>query len=183
MSELSQRPDGAVAGQTIPHESAALHVTGRALYTDDLTPRTKGVLHAWPVQSPHAHARVTALRTDPAYDVPGVVRVLTADDVPGTNDSGVKQDEPLFPAEVMHHGQAVCWVLGKTLEAACRGAARIEVDYVPLPALLTIHEAIAAESFQGAKPTAERGDVAAALARAPHVFEGETEMAELVARR
>jgi xanthine dehydrogenase large subunit len=166
-----------VVGETIPHESAALHVTGRALYTDDLTPRTKGVLHAWPVQAPHAHARVTDLRVEAAYAEPGVVRVLTADDVPGLNDSGIKHDEPLFPTEVMHHGQAVCWVLATTLEAARRGAARIEVDYEPLPALLTIQDAIAAGSFQGARPTAGRGDVEAALARAPHVFEGETEMA------
>jgi xanthine dehydrogenase large subunit len=177
MSDLSRRPQGAVVGETLPHESAALHVTGRALYTDDLTPRTKAVLHAWPVQSPHAHARVTALRTDAAYDEPGVVRVLTADDVPGLNDSGIHHDEPLFPAEVMHHGQAVCWVLAETTEAARRGAARVEVDYEPLPALLTIRDAMAAESFQGARPTAQRGDVDAALARAAHVFEGETEMA------
>jgi len=177
VSELSQRPENSVVGETIPHESAALHVTGRALYTDDLTPRTKGVLHAWPVQSPHAHARVTAMHTDAAYDVPGVVRVLTAADLPGVNDSGVKHDEPLFPSEVMHHGQAVCWVLGESLEAARRGAAQVEVDYEPLPALLTIHDAIDAESFQGARPTAQRGDVEGALARAAHVFEGETEMA------
>ncbi len=176
-SELSRRPDGAVVGETVPHESARLHVTGRALYTDDLTPRTKDVLHAWPVQSPHAHARVTGLRVEAAYDEPGVVRVLTADDVPGTNDSGTKADEPLFPAEVMHHGQAVCWVLAETLEAARRGAERVEVDYEPLSALLTIREAIAAASFQGAHPTAGRGDVEQALAQAAHVFEGETEMA------
>ncbi len=177
MSDLSQRPENAVVGETMPHESAALHVTGRALYTDDLTPRTKDVLHAWPVQAPHAHAHVTGLRVDAAYDEPGVVRVLTADDVPGLNDSGIKHDEPLFPAEVMHHGQAVCWVLGETLEAARRGAGRVEVDYEPLPALLTIREAIAAKSFQGSMPGARRGDVDAALAAAAHVFEGETEMA------
>ena len=46
MSDLSQRPESAVVGQTMRHESAALHVTGRALYTDDLHPRTKDVLHA-----------------------------------------------------------------------------------------------------------------------------------------
>jgi len=159
MSELSQRPAGGVVGETMPHESAALHVTGRAIYTDDLTPRTKGVLHAWPVQSPHAHARVTGLRTGAAYDEPGVVRVLTADDVPGTNDSGTKSDEPLFPTEVMHHGQAVCWVLAETLEAARRGAGRVEVDYEPLPALVTIRDAIAAASFQGVLPGAGRGAV------------------------
>jgi xanthine dehydrogenase large subunit len=177
MSDLSQRPADAVVGETMPHESAALHVTGRAIYTDDLVPRTKGVLHAWPVQAPHAHARITDLRVDAAYDEPGVVRVLTADDVPGLNDSGIKHDEPIFPTEVMYHGQAVCWVLGETLEAARRGALRIEVDYEPLPALLTVKEAIAAKSFQGVMPGAGRGDVEAALAAAPHVFEGETEMA------
>ncbi len=136
MSDLSRRPDGAVVGETIPHESAALHVTGHALYTDDLVAATPGVLHAQPVQAPHAHARVTGCASTPAYDVPGVVRVLTADDVPGVNDAGVKHDEPLFPTEVMYHGHAVCWVLGETLEAARLGAAAVEVDYEPLPALV-----------------------------------------------
>ena len=41
MSRLSERPERPVVGEPVPHESAALHVTGRALYTDDLTPRTK----------------------------------------------------------------------------------------------------------------------------------------------
>ncbi len=105
----------------MPHESAALHVTGHALYTDDLVGRTSDVLHAHPVQAPHAHARVTRLEVAAAYDVPGVVRVLTAADVPGVNDAGIKHDEPLFPTEVMYHGHAVCWVLGETPRG---GAAR-----------------------------------------------------------
>ncbi|MFW5474595.1 xanthine dehydrogenase molybdopterin binding subunit [Knoellia sp. CPCC 206450] len=177
MSRLSERPDGAVVGRPLPHESADLHVTGRALYTDDLHPRTKGVLHAWPVQAPHAHALVTALRTAPALEVPGVVRVLTAEDVPGTNDAGTKGDEPLFPTEVCFHGHAVCWVLGESAEAARRGALAVEVDYDVLPSTLTLAEAIAAESFQGAQPTVQRGDAQTALAGAAHVFHGETEMA------
>ena len=67
--------------------------------------------------------------------MPGVVRVLTAADVPGVNDAGVKHDEPLFPDEVMFYGHAVCWVLGETLEAARLGAAAVEVEYEPLPSL------------------------------------------------
>ena len=177
MSQLSERPASAAVGQTLRHESAALHVTGRALYTDDLHPRTKDVLHAWPVQAPHAHARVTALREQPAYAVPGVVRVLTAQDVPGLNDAGTKHDEPLFPSEVCFHGHAVCWVLGETLEAARRGALAVEVDYEPLPSLITLAEAIEAESFQGAQPTVARGDAQAGLERSSHVFHGELEMA------
>ncbi len=177
MSELSRRPEGAVVGEQLAHESAELHVTGHALYTDDLGPRMPRLLHAHPVQAPHAHARVTALRVEPAYDVPGVVRVLTADDVPGVNDAGVKHDEPLFPSEVMYVGHAVCWVLGDTAEAARLGAAAVEVDYEPLPSVVGLREAIAAGSFQGGQPTVVRGDVEAGIARSAHVFSGETEMA------
>src|SRR5690606_8991325 len=118
MSQLSERPDDAIVGLALPHESAALHVTGHALYTDDLVQRTPGALHAHPVCSPHAHARVTRLDPAPALEVEGVVRVLTAEDVPGVNDGGTKHDEPLFPEEVMFVGHAVCWVLAETLEAA-----------------------------------------------------------------
>ncbi len=177
MSRLSERPEGGVAGAALPHESAALHVTGHALYTDDLLGRTPRVLHAHPVQAPHTHARVTSLRARPAYDVPGVVRVLTADDVPGLNDAGIKGDESLFPSEVMYAGHAVCWVLGETLEAARLGAEAVEVDYEPLPSLVRLTEAIAAESFQGGQPTVARGDVEAGLEGSVHVFSGAVEMA------
>jgi xanthine dehydrogenase large subunit len=177
MSTLSQRPEHAVVGETLPHESAALHVTGHALYTDDLVSRHHGALHAHPVQAPHAHALITRLDPKPAYDIPGVVRVLTQQDVPGVNDAGIKHDEPLFPDEVMYHGHAVCWVLGETLEAARRGAQAVEVDYEPLPSLMTLTEAIEAESFQGARPVMARGDVDAGFADAAQVFEGEIEFA------
>ena len=107
----------------------------------------------------------------------GVVRVLTADDVPGVNDAGVKHDEPLFPDEVMFVGHAVCWVLAETLEAARLGAPAVEVDYEPLPAIVALTEAIDAESFQGGQPVVARGDVEQGLAAATHVFSGVTEMA------
>ena len=175
MSTVTTTPQA--VGLPLPHESAALHVTGTALFTDDLVLRLPGVLHAHPVQSPHAHARVTRLDAAPAYDVPGVVRVLTADDVPGLNDAGTRHDEPLFPTEVMYHGHAVCWVLGETLEAARLGAAAVVVDYEELPAIVGVRDAIAAARFQGAQPTVARGDVEAALAGAAHVFSGVTEMA------
>ncbi len=175
MSHLSQRPDVAEVGKAIPHESAALHVTGQALYTDDLVFRTKDVLHAWPVQASHARARITGLEIEPAYAVAGVVRVLTAADVPGVNDAGVKHDEPLFPDEVRFFGHAVCWVLGETLEAARLGAGAVKVDYEPLPSLISVKEAIAAHSFQGAQPTVERGDVTTGIDGSAHVFSGEFE--------
>ena len=90
MSELAARPLDPVVGDAVPHESAVLHSTGTAMYTDDLAVADGGVLTAWPVQSAQAHAIVT-VDIAPALEVPGVVRVLTADDVPGVNDACVSR--------------------------------------------------------------------------------------------
>ncbi|MFH8609677.1 xanthine dehydrogenase molybdopterin binding subunit [Streptomyces sp. NPDC018029] len=177
MSHLSQRPEKPVVGISMPHESAVQHVTGAALYTDDLVQRTKDVLHAYPVQVMKARGRITALRTEPALAVPGVVRVLTGADVPGVNDAGMKHDEPLFPDEVMFHGHAVAWVLGETLEAARLGAAAVEVDLEELPSLVTLREAIEAGSYHGARPLMETGDIDAGFADSAHVLSGEFQFA------
>ena len=151
-----------IAGKPLPHESARGHVTGSAMYTDDLIARFPNLLHAWPVTAPHAHARVTRLDAAPALEEPGVVTTLSAGDAPGEADSGPsRHDEPLFPAEVMYHRQPVAWVLGETLEAAQRGAARIVVEYDPLPAILTIQQAIDAGSFLTDSFRLARGDASA----------------------
>ena len=160
-------------GRAVPHESADGHVTGKALYTDDLLGRFPSVLHAWPVTSPHAHARVRALDASPALDEPGVVTTLTAADVPGEGDTGAaRHDEPLFPEEVLFHQQPVAWVLGDTLEAARLGAGRVRVEYDVLPAILTIPQAIDADSFLTDPLTLARGDLSSMRA-SPLVFEGE----------
>ncbi|MGP3689658.1 xanthine dehydrogenase molybdopterin binding subunit [Streptomyces sp. IBSNAI002] len=178
MSQLSERPEKPVVGVAMPHESAALHVTGTALYTDDLVHRTKDVLHAHPVQVMRAHGTITALRTGPALAVPGVVRVLTGADVPGVNDAGMKHDEPLFPDEVMFHGHAVAWVLAETLEAARLGAAAVEVELDEKPSVITLREAIEADSFHGARPVMLTGDVDAGFEDSTHVFEGEFQFSD-----
>ena len=135
-------------GRAVPHESARGHVTGSAHYTDDLGVRFPHLLHAWPVLSPHAHANVSSLRVDAALDVPGVVRVLSEADVPGEGNTGSnRHDEPMFPREVMFHGHPVAWVLADSLDAAQRGAGRVQVDYTVLPAILSIDDAIRAQSF------------------------------------
>jgi xanthine dehydrogenase large subunit len=162
-----------IAGKAVPHESAREHVTGEALYTDDLLLRFPRVLHAWPVLAPHAHALVKAMDIGAALSEVGVAEVLTGKDVPGEGDSGCnRHDEPLFPTEVLYHSQPVAWVLGESLEAAQRGASRVSVEYEPLPAVLTIEDAIAAESFHSAPLRLARGDVSV-LETSPLHFTGE----------
>jgi xanthine dehydrogenase large subunit len=163
-----------IAGQRLPHESAHGHVTGAALYTDDVATRLPGVLHAWPVMAPHAHALLTRLNAEPALEQGGVAATLTAAEVPGEGDSGSnRHDEPLFPVEVLHHSQAVAWVLGESLEAARMGAARVEAEYRPLPAILTIEDAIAAGSFHAGPFRIARGNAAAERDASPHRIAGE----------
>jgi xanthine dehydrogenase large subunit len=162
-----------ITGQPLPHESARGHVTGEALYTDDLVLRFPGILHAWPVLSPHAHAFVVRLDADSAMDEPGVIATLTAADVPGEGDSGSnRHDEPLFPTEVTYHSQPVAWVLGETLEAARLGAERVNVDYRALRPVLTIEDAIAAESFHSGPHRIRRADAAEAISHSPHRLAG-----------
>lgn len=69
ITHLSERPARSAVGEHAIHESAALHVTGHALYTDDLGVRLAGLLHAWPLQAPHAHARLTRLDVTPALSL------------------------------------------------------------------------------------------------------------------
>ncbi len=164
------------SGKPVPHESARGHVTGEARYTDDLLDRFPGLLHAWPVLAPHAHARVVMLDVAPALSAPGVVDVLTLDDVRGENDTGpTEHDEPLFPREIMFHSQPVAWVLGDSLDAARDGARLVRTEYEPLPALLTIEEAIAAGSFLTPPLHLRRGNVAVMATSALRI-EGELAM-------
>src|SRR5699024_4190680 len=94
-----------------------------------------------------------------------------ADDIPGVNDQGAKQDEPMLPVdEIMFYGQAVAWVLAEDLEAAKEGAAKVVVEVEELPSLITIQEAIAAASFHGIQPVIDKGDIAAAFEQADYVF-------------
>jgi xanthine dehydrogenase large subunit len=151
-----------LAGQPLAHESSRGHVTGEALYTDDLTGRFPNLLHAWPVLAPHAHALVTLLDPSGAFEQPGVVIVLTDADVPGEGNTGAnRHDEPLFPTEVMYCQQPVAWVLADTLDAARRGAARVSVQYDVLPAILTIEQAIDHASFLTEEHRIANGDVSA----------------------
>ena len=160
-------------GRALPHESARGHVTGDALYTDDIIGRFPRALHAWPVMAPHAHALVTSLDASPALSEPGVVTTLTGEDVPGEGDTGPsRHDEPLFPREVLFHRQPVAWVLGETLDAAQRAAARVRVEYEALPAILSIEDAIREDSFLTGPLRISNGDTSVIASSAIRV-EGE----------
>jgi xanthine dehydrogenase molybdopterin binding subunit/xanthine dehydrogenase small subunit len=186
--EQSQAQDGALEfkhgsrwhteddSRALPHESGAGHVTGGALYADDLGQR-RAMLDVWPVMAPHARARIVRRDATAARLASGVAAVLLAEDIPGQNNTGpVRHDEPLLATdEVYFHGQLVALVVGDSLRACRAAAALVEVEYEPLPAVLGIKPAIAQNSYHTDPHTLSRGDCAAALAAAPLRFDGEFE--------
>jgi len=162
------------ATKTVPHESAHKHVTGQAVYTDDFAAQ-KHMLEVWPVCAPHARAKILKRDASAAKTMPGIAAVLLAEDVPGLNDVGaVRHDEILLAdKEVFYHGQIVALVVGQTQEACRNAAAKVTVEYEPLPPVLSIEDAVAQNSFHTEPNFIRRGDVESALKNSPVVFAGE----------
>ena len=159
------------------HDSAHLHVSGKARYTDDL-PEPPGLLHLCLGLSATAHGHIRSMNLDAVLSAPGVVGVLTADDIPGTNDaSPIAGDDPIFADDlVSYHGQSLFAVVAKTRLEARRAAALAEIEYDPLPAVLTIKEAMEKGSLLAAPSVMQRGDPEKALNASPHRLSGEISM-------
>jgi xanthine dehydrogenase molybdopterin binding subunit/xanthine dehydrogenase small subunit len=159
---------------SLPHESATAHVTGQALYVHDTALR-RGTLTVWPVRSTHAHASLTRLDISKAATANGIHTVLTAADIPGLNNTGpARHDEPLFATDlVQFHGQLIAAVIGDSLEACRQAATLIEIECSPLPPILGIAQAIAANSYHTDPHFLVRGEIEAALGESPHLLEGE----------
>ena len=162
------------ATRALRHDSAVGHVTGLARYVDD-TAQRRPMLDVWPVMAPHARAKILRRDAAKARRAPGVAAVLLAEDIPGHNNTGpVRHDEPLLATdEILFQGQVVALVVGESTKACRDAAALVEVDYEPLPPIVGIPAAIAAESYHTDPHTLMRGDCAAALAAAPARLDGE----------
>jgi xanthine dehydrogenase large subunit len=157
-----------------PHESGLRHVSGEALYVDDL-PHPPGMLFGLVITSPIAHGRIVKRDASRARSLPGIHAVLFAEDVPGDNNvAPVWHDEPLFAKdEVLCVGQSVALVLAESYAQARAAAAAIQIEYQELPAILSIADAIEKNSYLCDPHVMKRGDVDAELASAPLRFSGE----------
>ena len=156
------------------HESAELHVLGQATYTDDIR-ELAGTLHAALGLSARAHARIAAIDLEPVRASRGVVAVLGAADLPGTNDCGpIIHDDPILADGLVQYvGQPIFIVVADTHDNARRAARLAQVTYEDLPAIMTPQEARTAQSYVLPPMRLARGDAEQAFARAPKVVKGE----------
>ena len=165
------------AGVGHPHESAHAHVTGTARYLDDM-PEVAGTLYGAPILSTVAHGRLTGVDTRAAQAMPGVRGVVLARDVPGEPMlAAFAGDEPVFAMDTVQHvGQVVGIVLAESVLQARRAARQVTLHIDPLPAILSIQDALAQQSYVLPPVFVRRGNAQAALATAPHTLHGTLEV-------
>ncbi|MBD7978423.1 xanthine dehydrogenase molybdopterin binding subunit [Serpens gallinarum] len=160
-------------GRSVPHDSAAKHVTGEALYVDDRL-EFPNQLHVYARISERAHARIRRIDTTPCYAIAGVALVITAQDVPGQLDIGaIAPGDPLLADGLVEYiGQPVLAVAADSLEHARQAAQAAIVEYQDLEPVLDVVEALRNHHFVLDSHTHQRGDADAALATAPHRLHG-----------
>ena len=169
---------GIQQGTDVIHESAHLHVTGSATFTDDM-PELAGTLYAAIIKSPVAHGELIGdgIDRDAILKEHGVVAVYTAKDIPGENNCGpIVHDDPfLAVGKVEFLGQAVAVVVARDMLYAREAAHKAKVLVKELPPILTIDEAMAAQSFVMPPKGITRGNASEAIAKAPRKVKGSTE--------
>ncbi len=164
--------------KSLPHDAAALHVTGSARYIDDI-PTPTGTLHLAFGTSEIARGSYSKLDLTKVRTAGGVVAVLTADDLPFTNDvSPSIHDEPLLATGTVHYLGQPLFLVVATSHLAARKAARMgQVDYTEETPILTMDQALAADSrFEDGPRIWTKGDVDCALGTAAHRLQGQIEM-------
>ncbi|SFD48293.1 xanthine dehydrogenase molybdopterin binding subunit [Roseivivax sediminis] len=158
----------------LPHDAARLHVTGAARYVDDV-PAPRDCLSLAFGLSPIAAGRIVSLDLAPVRAAPGVVTVLEASDLPFANDvSPSIHDEPLLSGHSVHYlGQPVFLVVATSHLAARKAARLAKMETERRDALLTLEEALEADSrFEEGPRIWQKGDAGEAIDGAAHVVEG-----------
>lgn len=156
------------------HDSALHHVTGQTVFIDDM-PEPAGMLHGAVYFSQWAAGRVKAFDTSKALKANGVAAIIDHNAIPGENQMGpVVADEPcLSDGTLLFRGQALWLVAAETFEQSRQALQLFEVDVEEAPALFTIPQAVAAESFFGPARVIKRGHPDLEFDNCHHVVYGE----------
>ncbi len=164
--------------KSLPHDAANLHVTGSARYIDDI-PTPAGTLHLAFGQSAIAAGLIETMDLAAVRSCPGVVAILTADDLPFDNDvSPSNHDEPLLATGEVHYvGQPIFAVVATSHLAARAAARQGKISYNETAAILSIDDALEAGTiFEDGPRIYQKGDAAGAISGAAHVIEGQMEI-------
>ncbi len=170
---MTHKKDIFSVGAALPHESAHLHVSGEAEYVDD-QPEPRGLLYAAIGFSTKANARIRHIDFTAVRSSPGVVEIISAEDIPGANNHGpILADDPVFADGLVEYvGQSIFAVLADTVINARKAARLASIEYEELPAILDIDSAMAQESFVLPAQTIVRGQPEPAISAAANQLQG-----------
>lgn len=153
---------------SLPHDSAHLHVAGLSEFVDD-RPLRPGEVMVGLIYSPHARARIKLRCVKDALKAEGVLCALTAQDVAHNRWGAIIPEQPLLAErEVNYVGEVIAIIGALSREALYAGARAVRIEYEPLPAILTIDDAIKQECFIGGERQIARGDALTNIKAAPH---------------
>lgn len=152
---------------------AANHTKGLSVYLDDI-PTVQGTLYGVVFPSPVAHGKIKSLQLDAALKLPGIVRILTAKDIPGVNQiGGIVKDEPLLAEDTVHFaGMPVAFVIATSDAAAREALHHIKIEIDPLPVITDPRIAKEQNSLILPPRTFKIGDSKATFDNCKYVFEG-----------
>ncbi len=161
------------AGAPQVHDSAHLHVSGGATYTDDI-PEPRNCLHAAIGTSTHAHATIKNIDLSAVLEAKDVIAVIKACDIPGKNDYGaVVEDDPILASDLVQYlGQPVFAVAARTVDAARRAALLAEIEYEDLELIVDPLSALKKKSFVLPSEKINTGDSTKGLSNSNHRLSG-----------
>lgn len=172
-AQIRCRPPKGRMGHKAQHDSAQKHVTGKAIYIDDIV-EPKGCLHVAVGGSHFAHAKIKSINLEAVKNAPGVVEVITITDVPGHTDIG-----PVFPGDPVlvdsvceYIGQPIFAVAAQTLLEAKQALALANIEYIECIPILDIDTALAEKHYVRPPHQQKRGDAEQAISEAEHVLSG-----------
>jgi CO/xanthine dehydrogenase Mo-binding subunit len=142
LGDLLGREDYVVVGRSVVRTDALDKALGRAMFTADYIPKGTAIIKV--VRSTQPHALIKRIEKSAAIKVPGVLAVLTGDDVPGNNQIGYAlSDQPFLNRKKVHYiGDPIALVVAKDEYAAAEGMDAVKIDYEPLQAVFTIDETL-----------------------------------------
>jgi xanthine dehydrogenase large subunit len=152
------------------------HVRGESIYLDDI-PLQAGTLFAAAFDSPIAHGKILLLDTSQAEAMKGVVKILTAKDIPGENQiGGIIPDEELLASTHVHFcGMPIALVIAETEDLARAALKKIKIEFEPLPVITDPREAKEKEELIVPTRTFKIGNTNDTWKDCDYIFEGRTE--------
>lgn len=172
MNDMTVTQKNTYVGKSITHESAHLHVSGKANYVDDI-PEVEGTLYAGLGLAEIANGKIINMDLSAVWQAEGVVSVLTGIELLHNNCGPVVADEPIIATDtVSFFGQVIFVVVAKTYQQAQQASRLAKVTYEALEPILTIEQAIARQSWILPPVQITAGDANAKLAVAPYRLQG-----------